>query len=179
MVEDEPYDLMPHRALEDLKIQVQELKSKSDKSSSQSIVSSLDQLTKSMDAMLRLFTQAAEDVKAEERDESKIPKKLSEIIEQNKTIAEGMVAISDIIKDFIEKQGHRPLPAPRPVPRHEIPGPSFQPPQDPEPGFQQPPSFAPPPNEPRPPGPVAMPTMPFPGLEEKPKKKGLFGRLKK
>ncbi|MAE42583.1 hypothetical protein CMO93_02335 [Candidatus Woesearchaeota archaeon] len=177
MVEDEPYDLMPHREIEELKRQVKELKTRSDKSSSKEIVNSLERLTKSMDAMLKLFTEAAKDVKSEEREESKIGHKLDAIIDQNKTIAKGMVAVSDMVKNFVEKQGHGPASAPRPAPR-----PGFQPlqpPQPPEPDFQQPPPFAPQPNEPRSQGPVAMPTMPFPGLEAKPKKKGLFGRLKK
>lgn len=179
MVEDEPYDLMPHRELEELKKQVAELKAKHNKSSSQEVVNSLNQLTRSMDAMLMLFTEAAKNVKAEEKEESNIAYRLAEIVDQNKTIAEGMVTVSDMVKDFIEKQGHRPLSAPRPAPSPKFPPSGFQTPQPLEPDFQNPPSFSPQPNEPRPQGPVAMPTIPFPGLEEKPKKKGLFGRLKK
>ncbi|MBN4049131.1 hypothetical protein JYT91_00770 [archaeon AH-315-M20] len=179
MVEDEPYDLLPHHEIEELKRQVEELKTRSDKSSSREIVNSLEQLTKSMDAMLRLFTDAARGVKGEEKEHSIIVERLDAVIDQNKTIAEGMVAVSDMVKDFVEKQGYRPAPAPRPVPRSQFPRPSFQPPQAPEPDFQHPPSFSPQPNEPRPQGPVAMPAIPFPGLEEKPKKKGIFGRLKK
>ena len=197
MVEDEPYDLLPHHEIEELKKQVQELKTRADKSSSQEIVNSLNQLTRSMDAMLRLFTEAAQEVKAEEREESKITEKLDELIDQNKTIAEGIVAVSDIVKDFIGKEEHRPAPGPRPEPRPSFPGPSFQPPgprpeprpsfpepsfqpPGPEPSFEQPPSFEPPISEGTQQGPVAMPSMPFSSLEEKPKKKkGIFGRLKK
>tara|TARA_Y100000310_G_C20668591_1_gene809012 strand:- start:642 stop:1187 length:546 start_codon:yes stop_codon:yes gene_type:complete len=181
MVADEPYDLMPHRALEDLKKQVNQLKSKSEKSSSQAIVNSLDKLTISMDSMLRLFEEAAKEVKIEEKDESSIPNQLRAIIEQNKIIAEGMVTVSDMVKEFIEHHGHRPAPRPS-FPPH--PEPHFQPPRIPEPNLQPP--RAPPPNfehlppiAPKAPGPVAMPAMPFPDLDEKPKKKGLFGRLKR
>ncbi|MCH7541880.1 hypothetical protein IH981_03875, partial [Patescibacteria group bacterium] len=115
----------------------------------------------------------------EQKEHSKIVERLDAVIDQNKTIAEGMVVVSDMVKDFIERQGHRPLPASRPVPRPKFPPSGFQPPQPPEPDFQHPPSFSPQPNEPRYQGPVAMPTIPFPDLDEKPEKKGLFGRLKK
>ena len=187
MADDEPYDMLPHREIEELKRQVQELKTRSDKSSSQAIVDSLDQLTRSMDAMLKLFTEASHEVKGDDKEHEQIADKLYEIIEQNKTIAEGMIAVSDMVRDFVEKQKYKPVPMPRPMPR-----PNYQP-SGPEPRFEQPrfepqfndmpraPGFEPGFNEPGPQGPVAMPSMPFSDFDlgEKPKKKGIFGRLKK
>ena len=198
MADDEPYDMLPHREIDELKRQVQELKTRSDKSSSQAIVDSLDQLTRSMDAMLKLFTEASHEVKGEDQEHEKIADKLDEIIEQNRTIAEGMVAVSDMVRDFVEKQKYKPAPMPRPMPRpnypprgpeQSFPGPRFQGPI-PESDFSQPPQFntgLDEPmqplgfNEPGPQGPVAMPSMQFSDFDlgEKPKKKGIFGRLKK
>ena len=182
MADDEPYDLLPHREIDELKRQVQELKTRSDKSSSQAIVNSLDQLTRAMDAMLRLFTEASQEVKGDDKEHEQIAEKLDEVMEQNKTIAEGMVAVLDMVGDFVEKQKYKPVPMPRPMPRPNYPMPG------PEPGFEpqfsdmpRAPGFEPGFNEPGPQGPVPMPSMPFSDFDlgEKPKKKGIFGRLKK
>jgi len=175
MAKDEPYDLMPHREIIELKKQLQNLKT--EKSSSHELMNSMNALTKSMDSMLKLFTRTAEELKIDEGEDN-VNKKLDEIIEQNKVIADGMVTVPDMIKDFVEKQKE-------PVPM-QVPQPNFQ---NLKPDFQQPP-LEPVPNEPsigldQEPmprqGPIAMPTVPFSSIEEhpKPKKKGLFGRLKK
>ena len=174
MAKDEPYDMMPHRDIIELKEQLQKLKA--EKFSSQELMNSMSALTKSMDSMLGLFKEAAEELKVEEKEDA-TNKKLNEIIEQNKVIADGMVTVSDMIKGFIEKQS-KPVQA----------QPSFQSPV-PEPAFQQPP-LEPPLNEPSlpnetppvpPQGSVVMPSIPFSSLDEppKPKKKGLFGKLMK
>ena len=67
---DEPYDILPHRELADLKRQMQELKDGAKKSSSQELYNSMNALTKGMDSMLHLFTEAAEELKLESRGES-------------------------------------------------------------------------------------------------------------
>ncbi len=192
---DEPYDLLPHHEIEELKRKVEELKVNQDRSTPQAVVNSIDQLTKAMNSMLNLFTQAAKEVKEDEKDNSEIMSKLDEVIEQNRTIAEGMVTISDTVKHFIKSQGHEPHPAPRPVrgpaPRPmampgPMPGPGSAPmaPPGPMPNFQQDldsdfPELGPMPSTGK--GPVPMPNMPFSDFElEKPKKKkGIFGRLRK
>ena len=182
MADDEPYDLLPHREIGELKRQVQELKTRSDKSSSPEVVKALDQLAGSMDAMLRLFTEASHEVKGEDKEHEKIMAKLDEIIGQNKTIADGMVAVLDAVGDFVEKQKYKPAPMPRPMPRPNYPPPG------PEPSFEpqfddmpMPLGFKPGFNEHGPQWPVPMPSMPFSDFDlgEKPKKKGIFGRLKK
>ena len=150
-----------------------------------------------MDSMLRLFTEAAQEVKGSDKEHEQIVDKLDEVIEQNKTIAEGMVAVSDMVRDFVEKQKYRPVPVPRPMPRPNYPMPGPEP-NFPGPGFQGPmqepdfskPGFGPEFDEPMQPqrfnetgpqGPVPMPSIPFSDFDlgEKPKKKGIFGRLKK
>ena len=139
----------------------------------------MNNLAKSMDTMLKLFTEAAKEIKIEDKgglegagEKDFMNEKLNEIIDQNKTIAESMVAVSDMVRDFTEKQKN---------PEPKAPQPNFQQPP------QQPPTFDESFNEPMPSqldqplpsqqqGPVAMPSIPFPSVE-KPKKKGLFGRL--
>jgi len=179
MAKDEPYDMMPHRDIIELKKQLQELKA--EKFSSHELMNSMSALTKSMDSMLGLFKEAAEELKIE-KEEDAINKQLNVVIEQNKIIADGMVTVSDMIKDFIEKQ-KGPVQA----------QPSFKGPVS-EPDFQQPLPLQPQPLEPSlnepslpnemppvpPQGSVVRPSIPFSSLDEppKPKKKGLFGRFK-
>ena len=182
MTDDEPYDLLPHKQISELKRQLQELKSKVDNASPKELINSMSTLTKSIDAMIKLFSQAADELKFEEKEQSlaggngSVNDKLDEIMDQNKAIADGMVAISDMILDLTGKQKNT-------LPRQTVPGPSFQPApnfQQPPPQFNEPmPQFDQPPM-PQQQGPVAMPSMPFSDIDEppKPKKKGLFGRLK-
>ena len=187
MAKDGPYDLMPHREIVELKKQIQELRSKRDETSSDELLDSINALTKSMDAMLKLFSEAAEELKVEGNggtDMTSISKKLDKIIEQNR-------AITEMIGNLAGKRE-------KPLLHKPIPRPDFQPPQGLSPNSQQPLRFEPQVNEPKLPeldelppsqqfdqpprpqqqGPVAMPSVPFSSIKE-PKKKGLFGRLKK
>ena len=190
MDDDDSYDMLPHRDIADLKRQVQELQARTQKTSPPELVNALNAVANSMESMLRLFSEAAQELKIEQNESpGALHRKLDEIIEQNKTIAEGMIAVSDMVKDFVDGQkGRQPMPRPR-MPQ-QFPGaqsqqfsqdfqPSFQ-----QPSFQQPmqqdfssPDF-PPFNDQNPKGPVAMPSMPFSEFDA-PKQKGLFGRLKK
>ncbi|MBI2651022.1 hypothetical protein HYX01_00975 [Candidatus Woesearchaeota archaeon] len=190
--DNEPYDILPHRQINELKKQVEALNSKVEKVSPKELVSSMGVLAKSMDSMIKLFTQAAEELKIEEKEQlmprDSINAKLDEIIEQNRIIADGMIAVSDMISDFVNKQKF-------PQPKINFPEnfrqPTFEKPNF-EPRFNEMPMPQPnePPNEPRfAQGPVAMPNIPFksfkeefkeqPKFNEEPKKTGLFGRLKK
>lgn len=193
MDDDDSYDMLPHRDIADLKRQVQELQARTQKTSPPELVNALNAVANSMESMLRLFSEAAQELKIEQNQGPEaLHRKLDEIIEQNKTIAEGMIAVSDMVKDFVDGQkGRQPMPQqmPRPKMPQQFPGAQSQQfPQDFQPSFQQPPfsqpmqDFSPEPfpqfNDQAPKGPVAMPSMPFSEFDA-PKKKGLFGRLKK
>ncbi len=172
---DEPYDLMPHKQITELKRQVQELKGKVNRASPKDLIDSMDSLTKVVDSLMKLFRQSAEELKYEGKegsfsgnsDHKEINEKLDRILEQNKIIADSMVAISDMVKKDIDKP--------------HIPKPQFHPPMPPKPDFQPPqPQFDQPMAPPNQQGPVAMPAAPLPDLEDlEPKKKGLFARFKK
>jgi len=183
MAIDNSYELTPHRELAELKQQIQELKSRVDKASPKELINSMNALAKSMDSMLKLFTQAVEELKYEDREGSlsdgkgNINEKLDEIIGQNKVLADGMVAVSEMIEDLTGKKSQVSKNFQPPIPQSSMPPEqNFQPPKlEPQlndiPGLDQPPI----PQQ----GPIAMPSIPFSNLEEpKPKKKGLFGRLK-
>ncbi len=118
MAEDDSYEIMPYKEIVALKKELESLKKKSGNTSSQDLLNSMSKLTKSMDSMLQLFQTAAEEMKAEETTEEKfetkikpLVNKIDEVIEQNKIIAEGMVAIADIVKGMAkghEKPKHLP-----------------------------------------------------------------------
>jgi hypothetical protein len=184
MAKTESYELAPHRDIVELNKNIQKLISKIEASSSQKLLNSMDLLTKNMDSMLKLFTEASKDIEVG-GENNHINEKLDKVIDQNKVIPDDMIAVYDLVKDFTEKQKTPELRQPS--------QPGFQPPIAQEPNFQQPPKFEPqfgePPQSQQPgqlpmpqhEGPVAMPSIPFPGLDEppKPKKRGLFGRFKK
>ena len=153
--------------------------------SSIELLDSINALRKSMDSMLKLFTEAAEELKAEgPADILSINEKLDKIIDQNK-------AITEMIGAFTGKLG-------KPLLHKPIPRPDFQPPLGPNPDFQQPPGLEQEFNEPKLPeldelqpsqqfdqpprphqqGPVAMPSVPFSSIKGH-KKRGIFERLRR
>lgn len=102
---DDNSDVMPYYEVNELKKQMKKMQDAAPANSDQ-LLGSMSNLTKSMDSMLQLFKTAAEEMKLEEQEESALGQqmkplmdKLNEIIEQNKIIAEGMVAISDLVKE--------------------------------------------------------------------------------
>ncbi|MFH0868497.1 MAG: hypothetical protein V1831_04240 [Candidatus Woesearchaeota archaeon] len=186
IAKDEFYDLTPHSKIVNLKKEIEELKSKT--ASSDELLNSMESIAKSMDDMLKLFTQAAGDHSVEE--------KLDEIINQNKLIIDHLSPAPN--RDFTQKPVGLNLPKPnfqptqfqqsfnRPVPQEMDELPELKELEHPS-RFEEPPML--PQQEPHlePPrptqrqGPVAMPSIPFQSFREfpKPGKKGLFGRLKK
>ncbi|HII69056.1 TPA: hypothetical protein HA270_04215 [Candidatus Woesearchaeota archaeon] len=107
----EDYDLLPHQDIRELKRQIEDMKSQRSESPSRELLSSMQQLTKKMDEMVQLFSSAAEELKLDEREAQDIHKKIEPLIrqvdrltEQNKTIAEGMLAIADMIKELKDQK---------------------------------------------------------------------------
>ncbi len=176
---DDDYYLMPHKQITELKRQMQELKGKVNRASPKELIDSMNSLTNTIDSLMKLFRQSADELKFEDRegsfggnsDHKAMNEKLDKIMEQNKIIADSMVAISDMVKKYINKPN--------------LPKPQFQPPIAPKPEFPPPgPQFDqpihPPPQGLPQEGPIAMPTTPLPDLEDlEPKKKGIFGRFRK
>jgi len=111
MEDEEQYQIMPYKEIIALRKEIESLKGKNDDSSFQALLNSMSSLTKSMNSMLELFRTAAEEMKLEEKSEMNVSKeitplneKMDSLIEQNKTIAEGLIAISDMVSDFKEKK---------------------------------------------------------------------------
>ncbi|MBW2980968.1 hypothetical protein KY360_06130 [Candidatus Woesearchaeota archaeon] len=156
-----PYEIMPYKEIVKLKKDLEELQKKSGEAPSRDLLKSIDALTKNMGAMLTLFKSAAEEMKVEEKapqaevnldpvlerlDEisSKLDDmsgKVEETLTENKTIAEGVVAVSEAmdekfsgLSDDIASIGGAGKPAPRAVmPPPVMPG-GPVPPGAPKPG---------------------------------------------
>jgi len=208
---DEPYEIVPYREIASLKKQIEELRLRSGDTDYRALMASVTALTKSMEGMLNLFKTAAEEMKLEQKSDSEISgkvgplfEKVEMLAEQNKTIAEGMVALADLVKDLKEGKGMKEEMPERPEPSmfsdFEVPPSMPRAPPMPQAPRGRMPNMPPlPPRAPMPPGmmpdlggpiraPYAPPeppepfpdfNEPFPPLEEEPKKKGLFGIFKK
>lgn len=184
-----------YKDISDIKKGLEGMKGKKDISSKE-IYDAVQQLNTTITDMLEVFGAAAQQMKLEEQSyeasakkHEMIISKLDKIIDQNKTIAEGMVAIVDMVKEKMiapAKEEIRPRPEPRPLFRQ----PEWQPKQEPRMFAPQPqvsPMQLTPPIQATPPPEMGMPPMQptdldFPELdlgEEEPKKKGLFGMFKK
>lgn len=193
MPEVEPYEVMPYSEISALKKEIKKLKNKEDDVESKDLVKSMNGLTQNIDSMLQIFRKATEEMQLEEEEEKAVSKqinplmeKLDEIIEQNKIIAEGMVALSDIVKErFPEKKMQKPpmnkpnMPSSPNMNFQQNSRPSMPPPPDMNKFPNAPPQNSNGPNMPPPTGMANnnhMPPPPDMPPPEKEKKKGFFGK---
>lgn len=150
MVVEEEYEIMPHRTLQEIKDEVDQLKdmtASKDKRSQKEFKSSIKRLNDNITVLLDLFKEAGEGVKEEKEEEEDIKgnleflkSKIEKIEEENKTIAKGIVTVADMIKDWEKKQEEEkpdiPVQKHIPKPKFNIPGnmnmPSSTPQQQPQ-----------------------------------------------
>lgn len=129
---DDNNDFAPYRDISELKKQLEGMQDKKEVSAKE-LHESVQRLTAAIDDMLDVFGAAAEQLKLEDKSyeaESKkhetIIQKLDKLIDQNKTIAEGMVAIVGLVKEkfpqnaevsFKHEDADEPMfkPAPEPM----------------------------------------------------------------
>ena len=206
---EEDYGVVPYKDISELKKQLEEMQDKKE-ISSRDLYDAVHKLSATMSDMLEVFGAAADQLKLEEKEydaENKkhevIIFKLDKLIDQNKTIAEGMVAIVGLVKEkfgkeepvFSQRESGENMFKPKSEPNaFARPQPEWsQPPESmsrmqamtPPPLMSQQ-SIAPqppdagqlPPMEPTPMLDLDLPDAPFPGDEE-PRKKSLFGMFKK
>ncbi len=201
-------DLVQYKDISDLKRELEGMKGRKDISAKE-LYDAVQKLAQTMTGILEIFGAAAEQMNLEEKEyessarkHDMIVSKLEKLIDQNKTIAEAMVGIVDMVKDkFVapakerEESFFKPKPEQRPFMRPQTewqprPEPMMPRAQQIMPQMAQPmPSPASPPDfgmqmppmqpEPSP----ELPDLDFPeeptGFEDEPKKKGLFGMFKK
>lgn len=105
---DEDYEILPHQLLADLKYEVEALKKKLTQPDAKvnELILEIESLKDSIHELNVVFEKALQETK--EEDISKIIRTINErmeaVVSQNETIAKGMIAISDKLDDFMQKQ---------------------------------------------------------------------------
>ena len=205
-------DLISYKDISELRKDLNGIREKKD-ISARELHDAMHKLADTMAGMLEVFGAAAEQMKLEEKEnesESKkheiIVYKLDKLLDQNKTIAEGMVAIVEMFKEkFPQREKEetkepnlftaQSMPEWKPVPAMQnpqsqsmpqmnapLPQPQMPTPSMPGQNFGPTPDFGMqmPPMEPSPMPNFDFPEEPFPlNDEQAQKKKGLFGMFKK
>jgi hypothetical protein len=188
---EEEYELLPHRDIVELREELRKLKSMPPEAGEHA-EASYEELTSKMDRLIQIFTEAEKTINVEEgaatfkEKMAPIVEKMNKILEQNSEIAEGIVALADImneVKDKLEvgviykgKEAEKieigPSMPPKPAappggPGGPMPTPGVPPP--PPPGGPG----APPPGMPPPGGPGGPPPLPRPGAPMPPPPGGM------
>ncbi|MBU0457621.1 MAG: hypothetical protein ABH824_00045 [Nanoarchaeota archaeon] len=102
------YEILPHQLLSDLKYDVEALKKKLTQPDTKinELILEIESMKDSIHELNVVFEKALEETK--EEDVSKIVRTLNErletVVSQNEIIAKGMIAISDKLEDFMQKQ---------------------------------------------------------------------------
>ncbi|OYT32877.1 hypothetical protein B6U93_00080 [Candidatus Woesearchaeota archaeon ex4484_78] len=170
--EDEEYELLPHKEIEELKDELKKLKEFEITPTKQMQVSIVE-LNKKLDKLITIFEDAIHQVKVEEGGLSFAEKmkplleKMNKILEQNSEIASGILAVADMIKElkgeeFKPKQKQPQGLPPLPGRAHEPLVPSIPPPPRPIRAAPVPPPVRPPVKPPVPPRPVEAKGIPTP-----------------
>ncbi len=103
----EEYELLPHKEIEELREELHKLK-EFEITPTKKLKVGLVELNTKLDKMLNIFDEAREEIKLEEGGLSfhekmkPMVEKMNKILEQNSEIAEGIVAIADLVKDLKE-----------------------------------------------------------------------------
>lgn len=102
--EPEEYELLPHKEIEELKEELHKLK-EFEITPTKKLRVSLVELNQKLDKLLKIFDEARHEIRSEEiglgfKEKMKpIIEKMDKLLEQQADIAEGMVALADIVKE--------------------------------------------------------------------------------
>ena len=154
--EEDEYELLPHKEIEDLKEELSKLK-EFEIAPSKKLQVSLLELNTKLDKLITIFEDATHEMRIEEGGLSFTEKmkplleKMNKILEQNSEIASGILALADMVKELKEERGeaprHMPEPEPMPMPQRmeapPMPQPMMAPPRQMPPIGQMPPGVPP------------------------------------
>jgi len=114
MVEDGPYEILPYKEIVQLKREIADLKDKTNDINSKDLIDGMHRLSTSMEDLLKLFKAASAELKEESKKEAetsdnvkKMLDKLDESLEENKVIADGILAISDNVEKKFNEVNER------------------------------------------------------------------------
>ena len=109
---DEEYELLPHKLLADLKDDVEMLRKKLNQPETKinELILEIESMKDSIHELNTVFAKALEDTNEEDPHKTIkiLENKVETILTQNEIIAKGMVAISDKLEDFMNKQTNIP-----------------------------------------------------------------------
>lgn len=169
--QEDEYELLPHREIEELKEELSKLKEFEIAPSKKLHVSLLELNTK-LDKLITIFEDAQHEMRIEEGGLSFTEKmkpmleKMNKILEQNSEIASGILALADMVKEMKEGQSEQEY-----TPEPQMPNMPPRQPDQPMPG--QTPGGVPPP--PKPAGQTTPGVPPGPPLPPIPPRKRTFG----
>ncbi len=105
---DEDYELIPHQLLNDLRYDVEALKKKLNQPDTKinELLLEVESLKDSIHDLNLIFQKAIEETKDEDPSQKiqKLNERIDEVINQNETIAKGMIAIADKLESFMNSQ---------------------------------------------------------------------------
>lgn len=109
MVDDE-YEIISHRDVRKLKEELKALKSGKGALATSELQESINTLTDKLDSMIEVFESAAEELREEDKESEIIASKINPLMdrlqaieEQNKKIAQGLVAINSVLDEKIDQ----------------------------------------------------------------------------
>lgn len=146
MPEEDENLTMPHKALKTIKDELNKIKTAKGKSApSKNMSESMDRLSRSINGLMHLFKEAANEMRIEEEAEVSLKEKIGPLLQriddiedQNRKIAQGILVVADMVKELkdkferqtskIQPMQIRPMPQMPPMPRQEFIPPKFSPP---------------------------------------------------
>lgn len=106
MADEDEYEILPHKEIEDLKNELDALK----KGPTPESRNQMQKLNDSINSLLGLFKEASSQMNLEEEEANLVSQKLipleekmDQILDQNQKIAEGIVALADLVKDMRDR----------------------------------------------------------------------------
>jgi len=109
---DEDYEIISHKEIDRLKQEINKLKEAEFSGSANTIMNKLDKILEIFkEASLSMQNDSSADKKIEEIDE-----KLNNLLDQNQQIAEGVLAVADLINNATEKEEKSQIPKQAPMP---------------------------------------------------------------
>ncbi len=119
---DDEYDIIAPKTVSELRRQLDEMK-KTNVPDMRALQKSIQDLTAAINTMIAIFKEASEGMKVEEQEEHVVAKKIDPLISkfedisyQNQKIAEGILALADIIKEKGTEE-RKPMPQSYPSPQ--------------------------------------------------------------
>lgn len=104
MMKDNPYEMIPHKILAELRDEVDDLKNKLNEpdSTAKELIIEMGSLKDALHDLHSVFQTALEHAKEDE-----FTNKIEIVVKQNETIASGMIAISEKLEKFMEDQKNK------------------------------------------------------------------------